>query len=58
MAKKKKKSKRICLRCDREFMSEGPFNRVCPGCREINANINAGSIGSIPNTQNNNFIGD
>jgi len=37
--KKKKKNKRVCLRCDREFMSEGIYNRVCPNCRESNANI-------------------
>jgi hypothetical protein len=26
-----------CLRCDREFLSEGNHNRICPACREINA---------------------
>ena len=24
---------RTCLRCDREFMSQGPHNRMCPRCR-------------------------
>ena len=37
--RKKRKSKRVCLRCDREFMSEGIYNRICPNCRESNANI-------------------
>ncbi len=37
--KKKKKNKRVCLRCDRVFMSEGIYNRICPNCRESNANI-------------------
>lgn len=37
--RKKKKDKRVCLRCDREFMSEGIYNRICPNCRESNANI-------------------
>jgi len=36
---RKRKTKRTCLRCDREFLSEGKFNRICPNCREINANI-------------------
>jgi len=35
----KKKVKRICLRCDRYFISEGIYNRVCPKCREKNAEI-------------------
>ncbi len=34
---KKKKTKRICLRCDREFMSEGIYNRICPNCTNTNA---------------------
>ncbi len=37
--RKKKKTKRVCLRCDREFMSDGIYNRICPNCRESNANI-------------------
>ncbi len=37
--RKKKKTKRVCLRCDREFYSEGIYNRICPNCRESNANI-------------------
>lgn len=37
--RKKRKTKRVCLRCDREFMSEGIYNRICPNCRESNANI-------------------
>lgn len=37
--KKKKTTKRVCLRCDREFDSEGIYNRICPNCRESNANI-------------------
>jgi hypothetical protein len=39
MAKRKRKqSKRVCLRCDREFLSDGIYNRICPNCREANAN--------------------
>ena len=26
--------RRLCLRCDREFLSEGPHNRLCQSCRE------------------------
>ncbi|MFC1599028.1 hypothetical protein ACFL2U_03435 [Patescibacteria group bacterium] len=36
---KKKKTKRTCLRCDREFLSDGIYNRICPNCRESNSNI-------------------
>lgn len=25
--------RRACLRCDRPFMSEGPYNRLCEACR-------------------------
>jgi hypothetical protein len=25
---------RACLRCDRRFLSEGPYNRLCQACRE------------------------
>jgi hypothetical protein len=34
-----KKSKHICLRCDREFMSGGIWNRICPNCRVSNESI-------------------
>jgi hypothetical protein len=27
--------RRLCLRCDREFLSEGPHNRLCQPCREF-----------------------
>ena len=27
--------RRLCLRCDREFPSEGPHNRLCQTCREF-----------------------
>jgi hypothetical protein len=26
--------KRVCLRCEQTFLSEGPNNRLCPACRE------------------------
>ena len=28
-----KMKRRFCLRCDREFLSEGPHNRLCQSCR-------------------------
>jgi Zn finger protein HypA/HybF involved in hydrogenase expression len=37
--KPKKKIKRVCLRCDRAFISDGLYNRVCPKCTEKNAEI-------------------
>lgn len=27
---------RVCLSCDRPFLSEGPWNRICPQCSERN----------------------
>jgi hypothetical protein len=27
--------RRLCLRCEREFLSEGPHNRLCQPCREF-----------------------
>ncbi|MFP4057678.1 MAG: hypothetical protein ACLF0G_12500 [Candidatus Brocadiia bacterium] len=27
---------RTCLACDRPFLSEGPWNRICPRCSERN----------------------
>jgi hypothetical protein len=27
--------RRRCLRCDREFLSEGSHNRLCQPCREF-----------------------
>lgn len=26
---------RNCLRCTGRFLSEGPHNRICKGCREV-----------------------
>ena len=30
---------RICLSCDKTFLSEGPWNRICPRCSERNASL-------------------
>ena len=32
----KGKTRRVCLRCEQEFWSEGANNRICPGCRNMN----------------------
>lgn len=37
--RKRKLTKRSCLRCDRDFMSDGIHNRVCPNCRDSNKNF-------------------
>ena len=37
--KSKKKDKRVCLRCQKEFDSDGIYNRICKNCRATNANI-------------------
>jgi len=29
-----------CMRCEREFVSEGPHNRMCPHCRNYKENLN------------------
>jgi hypothetical protein len=31
----KKLKQRNCLRCDREFWSEGPHHRLCQTCRQV-----------------------
>jgi hypothetical protein len=31
----KKVKRRNCLRCDREFLSEGPHHRLCQTCRQV-----------------------
>ncbi len=28
---------RTCLSCDKPFLSEGPWNRICPRCEEGNS---------------------
>jgi hypothetical protein len=32
-------SARICLSCNRAFLSEGPWNRICPRCSERNVSL-------------------
>jgi 5-methylcytosine-specific restriction endonuclease McrA len=31
----KQMKRRNCLRCDREFLSEGPHHRLCQTCRQV-----------------------
>jgi len=33
-SKKLEMTERDCLRCEREFLSEGPYNRLCKPCLE------------------------
>ena len=28
---------RLCLKCDKAFLSQGPANRICPQCQKVNA---------------------
>lgn len=35
MIRKDKQRKRPCLRCRKEFTSEGPHNRLCDQCRQV-----------------------
>ena len=32
-----KKANRLCLKCRTEFLSSGPGNRVCHGCKSSNS---------------------
>ena len=34
-----KRFKRTCLKCDRKFIAEGRFNRICGRCTESNRQI-------------------
>ncbi len=44
--KTKSKQKRYCLRCEKKFVSEGPYNRICDKCRLANERI-ASSVYTI-----------
>ena len=35
----KKKKERICLKCGKEFDSDGNSNRICKDCKIINSRI-------------------
>ncbi len=37
--------KRLCLGCGRYFLSEGPWNRICPRCSERNMSAAPRAIG-------------
>ena len=37
---------RSCLSCNKMFLSEGPWNRICSNCSERNASVSAKSYGS------------
>lgn len=40
MVKRKNRTKyRVCLKCNRKFISYGIQNRICPQCREQNAGL-------------------
>ena len=36
---------RKCLRCGREFTSEGPQNRLCDRCREWSGKFSSSTLG-------------
>lgn len=37
-------TERRCLRCDEDFLSEGPHNRICKVCKDSNAWRSGGSM--------------
>ncbi len=38
---KRKRVRRICLKCEQTFLANGTFNRICPLCRRTNREINS-----------------
>jgi len=41
-ARKVKKIKRRCLKCDRPFLAKGRYNRICPYCEKKNSEASEG----------------
>ncbi|HDY66629.1 MAG TPA: hypothetical protein ENH85_02430 [Candidatus Scalindua sp.] len=39
----KLQNKRLCLKCGKKFLSEGPHNRICVKCGLINVRIIVGT---------------
>ena len=37
--KNRDKELRKCLKCQEDFLSESPFNRICTNCASVNSNI-------------------
>ena len=42
MVSKLKKTGRRCLKCNRPFLSDGNWNRLCSRCNTVNADIREG----------------
>ena len=40
-------TKRTCLKCQKNFLSEGPFNRICRKCHATNIMVHEASIMSL-----------
>lgn len=36
-----------CLKCDREFVQEGPYNRICESCNRQNEHLPLRAIGPV-----------
>lgn len=41
---KQQEKTRLCLKCDTEFLSGGPDNRLCDSCRKDNQRMTAGVL--------------
>ncbi len=37
-------TERKCLKCQKDFLGDGRFNRICPSCKESNTQVHAASI--------------
>ncbi len=49
------KKKRLCLKCGKKFLSQGPYNRICEKCGSINERISTStySVSSKPSDEPN-----
>jgi Zn finger protein HypA/HybF involved in hydrogenase expression len=41
--KRRRMAVRVCLKCERGFLSEGIYNRICRNCHESNRGIHGGN---------------
>ena len=41
---------RVCLGCNKEFMSSGPWNRLCPTCKQKNVGTDKVHALALPRT--------
>jgi hypothetical protein len=49
------KKKRACLKCGKQFLSKGPYNRICDKCGLMNERVasSAYSVSEKPSSESN-----